>query len=141
MTRVHADDVEVERGVLAPMGIVDGAGGQAGTADGAGASHWAAVEGPVRFRWQQRWYAVRAVLDHWVEAGNWWQRAGASARAGGSGPAGVALGVGLGIDDGEREVWRVEATPSRGGRIGAGGVYDLRFEWGTGRWSLIRVHD
>lgn len=110
MTRLHADGIEVERGV------VDSGGHR--------------IEGPARFRWDQRSYVVRALLDHWMEAGSWWQRAG---RAGQSGPAGAVLG----IDDGEREIWRVEA----GGGSGPVGVYDLRFEWGTGRWSLIRVHD
>lgn len=116
MTRRHADDVEVERGVLALRAD--------GSPDAVGSG---GVEGPVRFRWRNRWYAVAGVLEQWVEAGNWWQRAGQP------GPGGAALG----IDDGEREVWRVEAA----GRNGVTGAYDLRFEWGTGRWSLIRVHD
>lgn len=118
MTRVHADEVDVERGVPGP---------------GPGSDFPA--EGPARFRWQSRPYDVQAVLEHWVEAGNWWQCAVGSGSTGVM--AGVSTEVVLGIDDGEREVWRVEAAS----RYGPVGVYDLRFEWGTGRWSLIRVHD
>lgn len=118
MTRLHADDIAVERGVI------DSGGVDSGGVDSSGGHR---IEGPVRFRWGQHSYVVQARLDHWTEAGNWWQRAGRA------GPAGSVLG----IDDGEREVWRVEA----GWRSGSMGVYDLRFEWGTGRWSLIRVHD
>jgi hypothetical protein len=129
VTRLHADNIEVERGVLTD--VVSGPDSAGAVAVGNPA------EGPIRFRWHHRWYAVRTVLEHWVEAGKWWQRAG---RAGQSGAAACPRrdgGVVLGIDDGEREVWRVEA----GWRSGSMGVYDLRFEWGTGRWSLIRVHD
>jgi hypothetical protein len=43
-----------------------------------------------------------------------------------------------GIDDGEREVWRVEAAAGRGGGIG---VYDLCFDWSAGRWTLLRALD
>ncbi|MBA2390416.1 MAG: hypothetical protein H0V67_09190 [Geodermatophilaceae bacterium] len=91
------------------------------------------VEGPARFRWGQRLYAVHAVLDHWVEAGNWWRRTGRSRTR----PGGAVVG----IDDGEREVWRVEARQLHTGKDAPLGVFDLNFDWSAGRWSLIRVHD
>ncbi len=117
MTRLHADDIDVERG------IVD---------TGHGAER---LEGPARFIWDRRSYVVHAVLDHWVEAGNWWRQAGR--RRTGPGAAAPASG----IDDGEREVWRVEAQQQYAGRDAPVGVFDLNFDWSAGRWSLIRVHD
>ena len=43
-----------------------------------------------------------------------------------------------GVDDGERDWWRVEA----GAGLAAGtGVYDLCFAWSSGTWSLSRVLD
>ena len=54
---------------------------------------------------------------------------------------GAAVGP-AGIDDGERDWWRVEAVT--GGRAGAAtgtGVYDLCFDWSSGAWSLARVLD
>lgn len=43
-----------------------------------------------------------------------------------------------GIDDAERDWWRVEA----GAGASAGtGVYDLCFDWSRGAWSLARVLD
>ncbi|MGI8693730.1 MAG: DUF6504 family protein [Geodermatophilaceae bacterium] len=125
MTRLHADHIDVERGIVGPA-----AGPDAGPDAGSGAER---VEGPARFCWDHRSYAVHAVLDHWVEAGNWWRRAG-RARAG----PGTAV---LGVDDGEREVWRVEARQLHAGRDAPVGVFDLNFDWSAGRWSLIRVHD
>lgn len=124
MTRLHADDIDVERGMVArfPADCHVPAAGR--------------IEGPARFCWGQRWYSVQAVLDHWVEAGNWWRR---TARPAATPADPGVLGIGaLGIDDGEREVWRVEATPGRGAPPG---VFDLQCEGGSGRWSLIRVHD
>lgn len=127
MTRLHTDHIDVERG------IVD-------TSAGSGAER---VEGPARFDWDQRPYAVLAVLDHWVEAGNWWRRAG----RGRAGPGDAARpppahdSAVVGVDDGEREVWRVEARQLHAGRDAPVGVFDLNFDWSAGRWSLIRVHD
>ncbi len=42
------------------------------------------------------------------------------------------------IDDGEREVWRVEA---RAGRTASTGVFDLVLDWSTGAWTLARTMD
>lgn len=106
MTRLHADQIDVERG------MVDGGDHR--------------IEGPVRFRWGRRSYAVHAVLDHWVEAGSWWKQVGRT--------------VG-GIDDGEREVWRVEVQQRFAGRDAPVGVVDVNFDWSAGRWFLVRVHD
>ena len=55
-------------------------------------------------------------------------RAGAAAAAG---PSPTALA-------GEREVWRVEASP---GRAHGAGVYDLCFDWDAGGWTLLRAQD
>lgn len=43
-----------------------------------------------------------------------------------------------GVDDGEREIWRVEAGA---GRDAGSGIYDLSFNWSAGSWALIRAHD
>ena len=84
---------------------------------------------PAEFLWQGRLYAVREVLARWVETGAWWQAARPGA---GAAPAGAVE------MQGEREVWRVEAT--RGQAHGAG-VYDLCFDWGAGGWTLLRAQD
>lgn len=49
---------------------------------------------------------------------------------GAAGPAGV--------DDREREMWRVEAST---GRCGSTGMFDLCLDWSTGGWTLVRCHD
>jgi hypothetical protein len=115
VTRLHADPIDVERG------MVDG---------GSGAER---IEGPAHFHWGRRSYVVHAVLDHWMEAGNWWRRTGRPrTEPGGAAPR---------LDDGEREVWRVEARQLHAGRDAPVGVFDLNFDWSVGGWSLIRVHD
>jgi len=43
-----------------------------------------------------------------------------------------------GVDDGERDWWRVEAGA---GSAAGTGVYDLCFDWSRGTWSLARVLD
>ncbi|MDP9431189.1 MAG: DUF6504 family protein [Actinomycetota bacterium] len=50
---------------------------------------------------------------------------------------GAAVGVAT-IDDGERELWRVEASAGRHAGIG---TYDLCFDWSAGAWSVVRVLD
>lgn len=79
-----------------------------------------AAGGPARFRWRRRWYEVRAVLAHWVEATAWWQ----GSDAGSAGSSSQA-----------REVWRVEAVS----RTGTSGVYDLALA--ADSWRLLRVTD
>ena len=93
---------------------------------------------PAQFRWRGRWYGVGAVQAHWFEAGGWWRSAAAAAvfgadfdRSSGR-PAAAAA-----VDDGERELWRVEAVI---GRLGAG-VFDLCFDWSAGGWTVARVLD
>lgn len=73
---------------------------------------------PEQFVWRGRLYVVRDVLAHWREAGGWWRRPDA------------------GVDDGDRECWRVEAGSAR-----ATGVYDLCFDAVRGDWAVLRVHD
>lgn len=75
---------------------------------------------PEQFLWRGRLYLVRGVLAHWVEAGEWWRRPES------------------GVDDAEREFWRVEAAS---GRAAGSGVYDLCFDWAAGGWSLARALD
>jgi hypothetical protein len=75
---------------------------------------------PDQFLWRGRLYVVRDVLAHWMEAGGWWRR-----------PT-------VGVDDREREFWRVEAGS---GRHAMTGVYDLCFDWGHAAWSVARVLD
>jgi hypothetical protein len=79
-------------------------------------------EDPAEFLWRGRFYAVREVLEHWVETAAWWQAGSADSSA-------LAA---------EREVWRVEASP---GRVLGAGVYDLCFDWAAGGWTLLRTQD
>jgi len=97
-------------------------------------------DAPAAFRWRDRPYRVATVLAHWVEAGEWWLGRSDGGRTGQPGD-----GAAHALDDREREFWRVEAHPA-GAPTGAPGdtvtgVYDLRFDWSTGTWSVIRVHD
>ena len=91
---------------------------------------------PVTFRWRDRSYAVDAVLAHWVEAGRWWL--GRVDRAGQADHGGQGAHT---FDDRDREFWRVEARPAGVRTPEVGGVYDLRFDWSAGTWSVTRVHD
>jgi len=119
MSRRYDEQVEVRRG------LVDGA------------------EAPAQFLWRDRLFLVRAVLAHWAETGPWWRSAAARAVQGVEvegtvdrpGGPGDALGV---LDDGEREVWRVEA---RAGRWSPSGVFDLAMDVADGTWVLRRAHD
>lgn len=77
---------------------------------------------PEQFLWRERLYLVSEVLGHWLESRSWWEP---------STPGRTPL-------DAEQEVWRVEASP---GRAAGSGVYDLRFDWVSGRWALTRVVD
>ncbi|WP_067477835.1 DUF6504 family protein [Actinomadura hibisca] len=84
---------------------------------------WSAQGRPVRFAWRGRLYTVRRVLEHWVATRDWWRE---------------QLPDEQDLPDavGEREYWRVEATPER--EIG---VYELRYDAATGAWTLSRVWD
>ena len=144
MTRLHADPVEVLRHDT-----------------GSGPD-------PAQFLWRGRLYVVREVLARWTESGGWWRAAAVSAlstgdaSASGSAPApletapipsspkwaqrawgepapdvGASVGP-AGVDDGERDWWRVEAGS---GRAAGSGVYDLCFDWSRGAWALARVLD
>lgn len=122
---------------------------------------------PEQFLWRGRLYVVREVLASWTESGGWWRAAALQALATGDTSAGlpetslstvplpaspkwaqrawgepapeVGAAVGaIGIDDGERGWWRVEAAA---GRRADSGVYDLCFDWSAGSWSLARVLD
>jgi hypothetical protein len=108
-------------------------------------------EKPGQFLWRGRLYVVRSVLAHWVEAGRWWAAPSAQAVYAADitgdttdGTGDVATSVpptgpaGTGLDDGEREVWRVEAAAGRGDGVG---VYDLCFDWSAGAWTLLRALD
>lgn len=94
-------------------------------------------EEPAQFLWRGRLYVVRAVLAHWVEAGCWWRTASARAAltADNLPPTSAAP---RSPDDGERELWRVEAAA---GRCAGTGVYDLCFDWTAGAWTLVRALD
>jgi len=109
---------------------------------------------PSTFVWRGRSYLVSGVLGHWHERRAWWVGPAALALHGtgerGPGQAGSDL-------DGEREVWRVEASGSGGGVLG---VYDLVHDTpgrldqpgpgqpgpdqpaeARGAWRLLRVTD
>lgn len=112
--RRYDDPVEVRRGMVA---------GPGGT-----------QEGPEQFLWRGRLWKVCDVMAHWVETGAWWQ-AGPGPSVDGSSALAADSGAAL---LGEREVWRVEASP---GRQHGSGVYDLCFDWAAGGWTLLRTQD
>ena len=101
---------------------------------------------PEQFVWRGRLYLVRNVLAHWVESGRWWRTAAAegvysadiSGGTGDSPDAGGGVLPTTAVDDGEREIWRVEAAS---GRHAGTGIYDLCFHWSTGAWTLLRTQD
>jgi hypothetical protein len=81
---------------------------------------WTTHGQPARFVWRGRLYTVRRVLDHWVTTRDWWKE---------QHPEEPGAG-------GEREFWRVEATPDK-----VIGVYELRLDTMSGAWLLSRVWD
>ena len=85
--------------------------------------------GPAQFWRGQSRYVVGELLDSWVETAPWWQR---DAAAGGGASAELVAA---------REVWRVEAVRAGRSRMSFAGVYDLCWDAGDNRWSLVRVHD
>ena len=108
------------------------------------------VEGPEQFLWRGRLWKVRAVVAHWVETAPWWQSSGVRAVIGSDGgrrrgrPGGASGGVAADLLV-ERELWRVEAGGAPGAAAGSGadggGVFDLSFDWGDGRWQLVGCVD
>ncbi len=121
---------------------------------------------PEQFLWRSRLYVVRDVLEHWFESSRWWASERAMVLASGS-DTGEAVGgltltpmpasprwaqrawgepapdvgvsaVPVPLDDAEQEFWRVEA---RAGSGASPGVYDLSFDWSSGCWLLVEVHD
>ncbi|MGN6246633.1 MAG: DUF6504 family protein [Motilibacteraceae bacterium] len=143
MTRRYDDPVDVRRSGT-------GAAGAPGAEPGA----------PAQFVWRGRLYLVREVLGHWVEVRPWW-RAGAARALLGTDTADAsqlsefsgALALAAPpvahagpfarpadrpVDEGEREVWRVEAGA---GRLHGTGVYDLCLDPVEGTWSLARALD
>jgi hypothetical protein len=72
-------------------------------------------DAPEEFLWEGQVHRVRAVLTHESLDDT----------------AGGAV-TGAGRD----EVWRVRASA---GRHGHRGVYDLRFDWTAGRWTVTRI--
>jgi hypothetical protein len=109
------------------------------------------VEGPEQFLWRGRLWKVRAVIAHWVETGPWWQSGGARAVIGSDEPVADARRSSADLRSvdllGEREMWRVEAGRGPGrpaevdGVVDGGGVFDLAFDWGDGRWALVGCAD
>lgn len=112
------------------------------------------IEGPEQFLWRGRLWKVRAVLAHWVETGPWWQSAGVRAVVGSEDAVADAGAEPLVARPGatdllaERELWRVEAGRGAGPVVGPdgetaddGGVFDLSFDWGDGRWQLVGCVD
>ena len=57
---------------------------------------------------------------------------------GGRGEGTGEAGPGIATLDGEREIWRVEASR---GRAAGSGIYDLCFDWTAGGWTLLRAQD
>lgn len=103
-------------------------------------------EAPEQFIWRDKLWVVTAIVSHWVETGAWWQQAGVAELLGVAAapgdrwreaPSGADLLA-------ERDVWRVEAARGRLARfVGphASGVFDLCFDWASGRWTLTRTLD
>ncbi len=131
MSRLHADPIEVQR----------------------------RDDEPAQFLWHNRLYVVREVLARWTESGGWWLTGAMSALASGDasdvsgtadtsdtsdvipvhpGQTADALVRQVGVDDGERDWWRVVAAA---GATAGSGVYDVCFDWSRGAWSLARVLD
>jgi len=75
---------------------------------------------PARFVRRDRLYTVRAILEHWVVNREWWRDPQAE-----PGERGQS----------ELEFWRVEAASGPGLTAG---VYELRRDAATDRWTLRR---
>lgn len=116
----------------------------------------AGVEGPHQILWRDRLYVVREVLGHWFEVGPWWRSVAARRLQGtdtdsptlqAHSHTGTRTGADAGAfthtysgarDDGDREVWRVEAAAGRQGRPA---VLDIALDSTDGSWRLVHAHD
>ncbi|HEV2086983.1 MAG TPA: DUF6504 family protein [Cryptosporangiaceae bacterium] len=94
-------------------------------------------DAPAEFRWHGRLHRVRAVLDHRRTRAVLPDESGSSGEAARS-AAGQAASTGRQVPEegADHEVWRVQAAI---GRTGRPGVFDLRFDWNDGRWTVIRI--
>ena len=72
---------------------------------------------PAAFIWSGRRYTVERVEACWKEVGSWWD------------------------GEGERTFFRVTARPHIPGLRSEPGVYELRFDHGSGQWRLHEVVD
>lgn len=88
-------------------------------------SEGAGAEAPEQFVWRNRRWRVLSVQRHWVEARPWWREFGET-------------GSDELPDDGEDEVWRIEAAT---GQPGSCGVYELARPVGGIDWMLRGVID
>lgn len=126
--RTYEDLVEVRTGPVPGYGADGPLATQwsgAGRAPGSGLEGLPA-DGPQQFLWRGRLWQVRAILEHWTEAGAWWllrpeDRPGASELVT------------------EREIWRV--TAARGREVATPddpgfGVFDLTFDGAERVWRL-----
>lgn len=89
-------------------------------------------EAPSQFLWRDRLWIVRAVEQHWVVTGPWWDSSAARAVRDGAVTPGEEEILG------EEEIWRVVAAS---GRTGTHGVYELTHVVASDSWRLSRVVD
>jgi hypothetical protein len=123
MVRRYEESIEVRTGV----GVDDMATRSRGPQEGVGDLK-VQDPSPSACVWRGRLYLVRNVIGHWQERRAWWREALDSDEE-------VAA---HGLNNLEREVWRVEASP---GRLASIGVYDLAMGGLARSWRLLRVAD
>ena len=78
-----------------------------------------ATADPAQFIWDKRLYRVHRILQRWERSAAWWRDV-------------------RHLPDGDRQVWRVEASA---GRYDAEGVYELVFDPDAEQWYLVRTFD
>ncbi len=93
------------------------------------------LEGPDGFCWRGRRWLVHQLQESWVETADWWSSLDARAARGEQVAADDDVAGDLLV---EEELWRVEASPERSGRVG---VFELAHRWSDGRWRLRGVLD
>lgn len=145
--RKYDDVVDVRQGGLLQGGLLQGGsqgGSQGGRAGGVALAGRTQQLPPTQFLWHGRLYVVRDVLAKWVETGSWWSAPAAQLVHGmseggpGGGPGAQDDEPGTGIEVGEQQVWRVEASA---GRASGSGVFDLAHDTSAGVWRLTRALD